>query len=261
MDLEIEGNAALVTASTSGLGLASAKTLAAEGANVTICGRDEDRLAEARETVNSAGTGDVLAVQADITDPDNIGNLVSETVAEFGGLDHLVTSAGGPPSGAFLDIPEEEWYAAYDLLVMSAVRTLTEAYPSLEESDAGTWVAITSTSVREPIEGLVLSNAVRRGVIGLVKTVAREFAPEIRANAVLPGSYETPRIEGLVEAGVERGEYEDYEEGLADWSSGIPLDRVGDPRELGEVVAFLSSARASYITGTALAVDGGRTQS
>ncbi|HET7324593.1 MAG TPA: SDR family NAD(P)-dependent oxidoreductase, partial [Halococcus sp.] len=229
MDFELDGNTVLVTASTSGLGLASAEALAEEGANVTICGRNEDRLENARETVENAGSGEVLAVQADITDPADIENLVSETVAAFDGLDHLVTSAGGPPSGAFLDIPESEWYAAYDLLVMSAVRVLTEAQPYLEASDAGSWVAITSTSVREPIEGLVLSNAVRRGVIGLVKTVAREFAPEIRANAILPGSYETPRIEGLVEAGVERGEYDDYEEGLADWSSGIPLDRVGDP--------------------------------
>jgi NAD(P)-dependent dehydrogenase (short-subunit alcohol dehydrogenase family) len=261
MEFELDGNAALVTASTSGLGLASAEALAAEGANVAVCGRDPDRLDEARETVEAAGTGDVLPVQADITETDDIERLVSETVGAFGGLDHLVTSAGGPPSGAFLDIPEEEWYSAYDLLVMSAVRTVAESHPHLEASDAGTWVAITSTSVREPIEGLVLSNAVRRGVIGLVETVAREFAPEIRANAVLPGSYETPRIEGLVEAGVERGEYDNYEEGLADWSAGIPLDRVGDPRELGDTVAFLSSARASYLTGTALAVDGGRTQS
>lgn len=261
MELALDGNTALVTASTSGLGLASAEALATEGANVTICGRDEDRLATARETVADASETDVLAVQADITDANDIERLVSETVAAFGGLDHLVTSAGGPPSGAFLDIPESEWYAAYDLLVMSAVRTISEAHPFLTESDAGTWVAITSTSVREPIEGLVLSNAVRRGVIGLIKTVAREFAPAVRANAILPGSYETPRIEGLVEAGVERGEYDSYEEGLADWSSGIPLERVGDPRELGEVVAFLSSARASYVTGTALPVDGGRTQS
>ena len=261
MDLELDGNVALVTASTSGLGLASAKTLASEGADVAICGRDETRLSDARESVAAAGAGDVLALSADITDPTDVETLLSETVETFGGLDHLVTSAGGPPSGSFLDLPEAEWQAAYDLLVMSAVRTLSEAHPHLEASDAGTWVAITSTSVREPIEGLVLSNAVRRGVIGLVKTVAREFAPEIRANAVLPGSYETPRIEGLVEAGVERGEYGSYEEGLADWSDGIPLERIGDPRELGDVVAFLSSARASYLTGTALPVDGGRTRS
>jgi len=257
MDLELDGNTALVTASTSGLGLASAKALAAEGANVAICGRDTDRLDGARETVAGVGTGDVLAVEADITNADDIERFVDETVAEFGGLDHLVTSAGGPPSGTFLDIPEDEWYAAYDLLVMSVVRALSAAHPHLEASDAGTWVAITSTSVSEPIEGLVLSNAVRRGVTGVVDTVAREFAPEIRANAVLPGSHETPRIEELVEAGVERGEYDSYEEGLADWSDGIPLERVGDPRELGDAVTFLSSARASFITGTALPIDGG----
>jgi 3-oxoacyl-[acyl-carrier protein] reductase len=257
MDFELDGNAALVTASTSGLGLASAEALAAEGVDVTICGRDGDRLDAARETVEVAGSGDVLAVQADITDGEDIERLVEETVETFGRLDHLVTSAGGPPSGEFLDIPEEEWYAAYDLLVMSVVRTLSAAHPHLEASDAGTWVAITSTSVSEPIEGLVLSNAVRRGVTGVVDTVAREFAPAIRANAVLPGSHETPRIEELVEAGVERGEYDSYEEGLADWSDDIPLERVGDPRELGDAVAFLSSARASFITGTALPVDGG----
>jgi NAD(P)-dependent dehydrogenase (short-subunit alcohol dehydrogenase family) len=256
MDLELDGNAALVTASTSGLGLASAEALAAAGANVAICGRSADKIDAARETV-AAGTGDVLAIEADITDGDDIDRLVTETVAEFGGLDHLVTSAGGPPSGPFLDTAEEEWYAAYDLLVMSVVRTLSAAYPHLEASDAGTWVAITSTSVAEPIEGLVLSNAVRRGVTGVVDTVAREFAPDIRANAVLPGSHETPRIEELVEAGVERGEYKNNEEGLADWSDGIPLERVGDPRELGDAVAFLSSARASFITGAALPVDGG----
>jgi NAD(P)-dependent dehydrogenase (short-subunit alcohol dehydrogenase family) len=257
MDLELDDNAALVTASTSGLGLASAEALAAAGANVAICGRSADTLDAARETVAAAGTGDVLAIEADITDGDDIDRLVDETVAEFGGLDHLVTSAGGPPSGPFLDTAEEEWYAAYDLLVMSVVRTLSAAHPHLDASDAGTWVAITSTSVAEPIAGLVLSNAVRRGVTGVVDTVAREFAPDIRANAVLPGSHETPRIEELVEAGVERGEYDSYEEGLADWSDGIPLERVGDPHELGDAVAFLSSARASFITGTALPVDGG----
>lgn len=261
MDLELTGKAALLTASTSGLGLASAEALAREGANVAICGRDEDRLEAAREAVESAGDGEVLAVPTDITDPGAIEGLVAETVETFGGLDHLVTSAGGPPSGSFLDLPAEEWQAAHDLLVMSAVHTVMEAHPHLEASNAGTWVAITSTSVREPIEGLVLSNAVRRAVIGLVKTVAREFAPEIRANAVLPGSHETPRIAGLVEAGVERGDYANYEEGLADWSDGIPLERIGDPRELGDVVAFLSSARASYITGTALSVDGGKLKS
>ena len=122
----------------------------------------------------------------------------------------------------------------------------------------GTVTCITSTSVSEPIEGLVLSNAVRRGVVGLAKTVAREWAPEVRANVVQPGAHETPRIEELVEASVERGEYDSYDEGLAAWSDDIPLGRVGDPGELGDVVAFLASDRASFVNGVSLPVDGGR---
>jgi NAD(P)-dependent dehydrogenase (short-subunit alcohol dehydrogenase family) len=261
MDLGIEGETAVVTASSSGLGKASAEALVAEGANAVICGRDEERLAAAAEDVDAAGPGDVHAVPTDITDADQVAALVEATVDEFGGLDHVVTSAGGPPSGPFLDMADDDWYAAYDLLVMSVVRTLNEAYPYLEASDAGTVTCITSTSVEEPISGLVLSNAVRRTVIGLVKTVAREFGPDVRVNAVLPGTHETPRIEELVEQGLERGEYDSYEEGLAARAEGIPLERIADPRELGDVVAFLASERASYVNGVDLPIDGGKMRS
>jgi len=261
MDLGLEGNAALVTASSSGLGLASAKALAREGADVAICARGEDALADAEAEVDEQGDGDVLAVPADITDPDEVAALVDETVETFGGLDHLVTSAGGPPSGRFVDTTEREWYQAYDLLVMSVVWATKAARPHLVESDAGTVVNVTSTSVREAIDGLVLSNAVRRAVIGLMKTQAREFAPEVRANAVLPGAHETPRIQELVEDALDRGQYDSYEDGLADWASDIPLDRVGDPMELGDAVAFLSSDRASFVNGAAVPVDGGRLRS
>ncbi|WP_435365091.1 SDR family oxidoreductase [Haloarchaeobius sp. DYHT-AS-18] len=261
MDLNLEGETALVTASSSGLGLASAKALAREGANVTICGRDRDRLDAAAEEIENYGFGEVLARQADITDPDDVADIVETTVEAFGSLDHLVTSAGGPPSGPFLDMTEKDFYAAYDLLVMSAVWTLKEAYPHLAESDSGSWVAITSTSVVEAIDGLVLSNAVRRAVVGLVDTVAREWAPDVRANVVMPGAHETSRIKELIEQSMERGEYDSYEEGLADWSADIPMNRIGDPMELGDVVAFLASEKASFVTGTSLPVDGGRTRS
>ncbi|GAA0223544.1 SDR family oxidoreductase [Haladaptatus pallidirubidus] len=261
MNLDLEDNTALVTASSSGLGLASAKALAREGANVVICARSENGLSEAEREIEAMDGGDVLSVPTDITDPDEIEALVEATVEEFGGLDHLVTSAGGPPSGPFLDTTERDWYAAYDLLVMSAVWLTKRAHPHLVASDAGTVVNITSTSVREAIDGLVLSNAVRRGVIGLMKTQAREFAPDVRVNAVLPGAHETPRIQELVEAALERGEYDSYEDGLADWASDIPMSRVGDPMELGDAVAFLSSDRASFINGVSLPVDGGRLRS
>ncbi|GAB6862894.1 SDR family oxidoreductase [Haloplanus litoreus] len=260
MDLEIDGNAALVTASSSGLGKASAKALAREGADVVINGRDERRLAAARDDVESVAADgvDVVTQPGDLTDPDDIERLVETAVDEFGRLDHLVTSAGGPPSGRFVDIGDEEWYEAYDLLVMSVVRLARAAQPHLEADDGGTIVTITSRSVKEAIDSLVLSNSVRMGVIGLEKTLSKEFAPEIRANAVLPGPHETARIQNLVEAAVERGEYDSYEEGLADWAAN-PLGRIGDPMELGNTVSFLCSPKSGYINGTAVTIDGGST--
>ena len=261
MDLGLDGNTALCTAASSGLGYASAEALAAEGANVAICGRTDDHIETAGERLRSTGNGDVLAVRADITDPHHVAAFVEQTVDRFGGVDHVVTSAGGPPSGPFVEMTDRDWYQAYDGLVMSAVWTLREAYPHLQESADGSVVAITSGTVREVTDGLVLSNAVRRTVVGLVKTLSREFAPEVRVNTVLPGPHETSRMEALIEAAVDRGEFDDYEDGYEDWANDIPLDRIGDPRELGDVVAFLSSERASYVNGATLAIDGGSLRS
>lgn len=257
MDLQVDGNAAVVTASSSGLGKASAKALAREGANVVINGRDEDRLTEAANEIESVATGEVVPKQGDLTDPDDIEELVDATVDEFGGLDHLVTSAGGPPSGSFLELSDDDWYEAYDLLVMSVVRTCRAAADPLRDGDGGTIVNITSRSVKEAIPSLVLSNSVRMGVIGLEKTLSKELAPEIRANAVLPGPHETERIRELVEDGVERGEYESYEEGLEERGSANPRGRIGDPMELGNAVAYLSSPLSDYINGTTVTIDGG----
>lgn len=261
MDLGIDGNAAAVTAGTAGLGLASATALAREGVDVAVCSRTTERVDTAREQLERVGSGDVLAIEADITDRDQVEGFIEETVATFGGLDHLVTSAGGPPSGPFLETTEKDWYEAYDLLVMSVVWATKHAHPHLVDSDAGTIVTITSASVQEVIDNLVLSNAVRRAVIGLMKTQSREFAPDVRVNAVLPGSHETSRIENLVEQAVERGEFDSYAAGLEAWAAGTPLERVGDPEELGEAVAYLSSDRASFVTGVAMPVDGGSLRS
>ncbi|MEF8786744.1 MAG: SDR family oxidoreductase [Haloarculaceae archaeon] len=261
MDLELADSAVLCTAATSGLGLASATAFAREGADVAVCGRTAAHIDDARETLRATGSGDVLAVEADITDPDHVAAFVEQTAAEFGSIDHVVTSAGGPPSGPFEELADRDWYQAYDMLVMSVVWTLRETAPHLRDSEAGTLVAITSRTVREVREGLLLSNAVRRAVDGLVKTVSRELAPDIRANAVLPGAHETARIEELIEAAVERGEVDDYDAGYRDWADEVPLDRIGDPEELGDVVAFLSSPRASFVNGASLAVDGGSMRS
>ncbi|MFC5134191.1 MULTISPECIES: SDR family oxidoreductase [Haloferacaceae] len=259
MDLDIDGNVALTTASSDGLGNAAATALAREGANVVINGRDEDRLEAAAEELREEAAGDarVHPVQGDLTDEDDVVGLVDETLEEFGRLDHLVTSAGGPPSGPFLETDEEDWYHAYDLLVMSVVRLCREAADPLQEGDGGTIVNVTSRSVKEAIDGLVLSNSVRMSVIGLEKTLSKELAPDVRANAVLPGPHETSRIEDLVTQAVERGEYDTYEEGLAAWGEGIPVERIGDPMELGNTVAFLSSPKAGYINGQSVVLDGG----
>jgi 3-oxoacyl-[acyl-carrier protein] reductase len=260
MDLEIDGNAALVTASSAGLGKASATALAREGVDVVINGRDEERLAEAQEAIRAAAAGgvDVVTQPGDLTNADDVERMVSTAVDEFGRLDHLVTSAGGPPSGEFVDFEDEDWYEAYDLLVMSVVRLAREARPHLVDGGGGTIVTITSRSVKEAIDDLVLSNAVRMGVIGLEKTLSKEFAPAVRVNAVLPGAHETSRIRDLVEASVERGDYDSYEEGLAARASN-PLERIGDPIELGNTVAFLSSPKSGFVNGTAVTVDGGAT--
>ncbi len=256
MDLELDGNSALVLASSDGLGYAAAEAFAREGANVVINGRDEDRLAAAKADLEAIGSGEIVAHAGDVTDPETTNALVNRAVEAFGGLDHLVTNAGGPPSGAFLEIDEEAWYDAYELLVMSAVRTIRTAAPHLQDG-GGTIVTITSRSVKEAIDSLVLSNAVRMSVIGLEKTLSKELGPDVRANAVLPGAHETARIRTLVEQAIDRGEYDSYAEGLAEWSTGVPLERIGDPIELGNTVAFLSSPASGYINGAAIPIDGG----
>jgi len=247
MQLAFEEETALVTASSSGLGKASATALAREGANVVLNGRDEEQLEAAKSEIEDVASGD----------PDDVETLVDATVEEFGRLDHLVTSAGGPPSGSFLETSDEDWYDAFDLLVMSVVRLVRAAESHLREDGGGTIVNITSRSVKEALDSLVLSNSVRMGVIGLEKTLSRELAPEVRVNAVLPGSHETSRIENLVEAAVDRGEYDSYEEGMEARAESIPVGRVGDPMELGDTVAYLCSDRAGYINGEAIVIDGG----
>ncbi|WP_331234100.1 SDR family oxidoreductase [Natronorarus salvus] len=257
MDLDIHGNTALVSASSSGLGRAAATELAREGANVVINGRDEGQLDEAVSHLESVGEGSVVGQQGDITNESDVSALVERTLDEFGGIDHLVTSAGGPPSGPFMETTDEDWNEAHRLLVMSVVRLVRESADPLREDGGGTIVNITSRSVKEAIDSLVLSNSVRMAVVGLEKTLSREFAPEVRVNAVLPGPHETDRIRSLVEQAVERDEYDSYEEGLAARGSSIPVGHIGDPQGLGKTVAFLSSPAADFITGTTVTIDGG----
>lgn len=261
MDLGIEDNAAIVTASSSGLGKAAATALAREGASVVVNGRDEDRLQTAVDEIQETATGEVIGHVADLTIASDVESLVERAVDEFGGLDHLVTNSGGPPSKAFMETTDEEWQQAYELLVLSVVRLIREAAPHLRGNGGGTIVNSTSHSVKEAIDGLVLSNSVRMSVIGLEKTLSREFAPEVRVNAVMPGAHETDRMVYLIENAVEQGEFDSYEEGHEAWTNEIPYGDLGPPEEFGNVVAFLSSERAAFINGEAVMIDGGDARS
>lgn len=257
MDLGIEGNAAITIASSSGLGKACAKKLAEENVNVIVNGRDTDRLEATVEELDAVGSGRVVGQQGDITNTADIEAIVDTAVEEFGVIDHVITSAGGPPYGTFMTQSDEDWYHAFDMLVMGVVRLLRYAEPHLRSDGGGTIVNITSITVKEAVDELVLSNSVRMSVIGLEKTLSREFAPDVRSNAILTGYFETQRLQDGLEHDVETGEYDSYEDALDSLAANVPLDRVGDPEELADLAVFLSSERASYINGTAIPAGGG----
>jgi len=263
MDLGISGNTAVVTAGGNGLGKATAEVFVAEGVNVVINDISQEALDAAVPELEAAAADGaaVRAVQGDLTDNDDIVALIETTVDTFGGLDHLVLSAGGPRSGPFMEMEDADWQFAFDLLVMSVVRICRAAQPHLAAGDGGTIVASTSRSVKEAIPNLVLSNAVRSGVAGLAKTLAGEFAPEIRTNVVMPGPTETQRAIDLIEAAIDRGEYDSYEDAIAQKSAAIPQGRLGRPAEFGRFAVMLSSPVASYVNGTAIAIDGGAMKS
>lgn len=261
MDLGIEGNAALITASSSGLGKAAAKALVKEGVNVVINGRDQEKLNKTLQELNDLSNGKVVGQIGDITQKEDIVKLIQKTYNTFGSLDHLVTSAGGPPSKPFVETTDQDWYNTYDLLVMSVVRLVRESLHYLKEGEGGTIINLTSISVKEAINNLVLSNSVRMAVIGLMKTLSKELGPKIRANAILQGLHETDRLKELLEKKVKEGEFKTYKEALKINSEDIPLKRIGNPDELGEVVAFLCSKKASYLNGISLVIDGGKSSS
>jgi 3-oxoacyl-[acyl-carrier protein] reductase len=241
LNLGLTGRSALITGASSGLGLASAEALAAEGANVTIVARRRDLLEREAERIGG------LAVRGDVTVPRDLERAVEQALAAFGGIDILVWNSGGPPPGTALDVTPESLEQAVELLLQPAVRLVHLCLPHLERSAAGRIVAITSIAAMEPVRHLALSNALRPAVTGWLKTLAGELGPSgITVNCVAPGRIATARLEHLYPGGP-------TEDDLGD----IPLGRWGDPRELGDVVCFLASDRARYVTGQTIAVDGG----
>ncbi|TMM10869.1 MAG: SDR family oxidoreductase [Actinobacteria bacterium] len=244
MDLGLSGRTALVMGASSGLGLASAEALAAEGANVTIVGRRREVTEREAERIGALG------VRGDVTVPRDLERAVEQTLAAFGGLDVLVWNSGGPPPGTALDVTPESIEQAVELLLQPLVRLVHLCLPHLAASGAGRILAVTSIAAKEPVPHIALSNAVRPGVTGWLKTLARELGPQsITVNCVAPGRFGTARLEQLYPGGPSDAD-------LAD----IPLRRWGEPREFGDVVCFLASDRARYVTGQTIVVDGGLQQ-
>jgi 3-oxoacyl-[acyl-carrier protein] reductase len=246
MDLGLSGRTAIVCGASSGLGLASAEALAAEGANVAMFARRRDEL---DLHANRLGA---LAVRGDVTNHADLERLVDLTVKAFGGVDVVVWNAGGPPAGRASELDDVAFEAAFELLLLPAVRLVRLCLPHLERSAAGRIVCVTSAAVKEPSPYLALSNTFRPGVTGWAKSLSRELGPRgITVNCVAPGRIDTPRMTELY------GESGPPEDELRQ----IPLGRMGTPAEFGDVVCFLASDRASYVTGVTLAVDGGITRS
>lgn len=262
MDLGLSGKVAIVAASSKGLGKAVALQMLREGALVTINGRHADALAETARELRAETGGDVIEVVGDMTNPDDIQRLVDETVAQRGGLDVLVCNAGGPPPGRFADFPTDEpWQKAIDLNLMSTLRLIRAALPHLEAKGGGSVTTIVSTSVRQPIPHLILSNTARSAVVGLMKSLALEYASKnIRFNNVLPGSTMTDRITSMAEKRA-KDAGKTVEEILQEDAKAIPMGRLGQPHEFANVVTFIASPAASYVTGVSIQVDGGTIRS
>lgn len=256
MDLGIAGRAAVVAASSKGLGRAIAHALAAEGCRVVVNGRDADACARTADEIARDTGAEVIAHAGDVGTPDGCAGVIDACARAFGGVSILMTNSGGPRPGSFEDLDDGAWRDAIDVTLMNVVRLVRAAEPHMRRGGWGRVVNVTSVSVREPIAGLLLSNALRAAVHGMAKTLSRELAPDILINNVCPGLHRTDRLEHLAEVRA-RDWACSKDEAFERLSAAIPLGRLGHPEELGAAAAFLCSARASFITGQSIVVDGG----
>ena len=257
MDLGLRGKVALVAAASRGLGRAVAEELAAEGASVVMCARGETALTEAANAIRASAGVEVEAVTADVSRPDQVEKVVRAALDRFARIDILVTNAGGPPSGKFESLGPDTWNDAIHLTLLSTVNLCRAVLPGMRERRWGRIINVTSITVKQPVEGLMLSNSLRAGVTGFARTLANEVARDgITVNNILPGFTRTQRVEELARATAAR-EKISVEEAMGKSESEIPMRRLGEPREFAALAAFLASERASYITGTSIQVDGG----
>lgn len=256
MDLGLKGKVVLVAAASKGLGKAAARQFALEGASLVICARSDELDQAAREIRDESGA-EVLAVRADVTQQADIDSLVQQTLQRFGQIDVLIINAGGPPPGNFLSLTAQDWEAACNLTLMSAVRLCYAVVPHMLEAGGGSIVTSQSYSVKQPIDNLILSNSLRMAVIGLMKSLANELGPKgIRVNSINPAWTWTERVDQLMRDRAERsGTSAEIEAGKV--TGNVPLGRMGTVEEFGKAIAWLASPAASFIHGHALMFDGG----
>jgi 3-oxoacyl-[acyl-carrier protein] reductase len=257
MDLGLKNARVFVAASSSGLGAATARRFSLEGADVVINGRDAARLSDTAERIRQETGGKVIALVGDVTDAASIAAMIERAAADLGGLDILVTNAGGPPPGNFDSTAPDTWESAFKLTFMSTVHLIRASLPYLRKSQRAAILTVTSVSVKEPIDNLILSNSLRMGVIGLTKSLARELGPQgIRVNSILPGWTRTERVTQLMEnRALTQGIT--VAQAMANQGAGTPLGRMGEPEEFANVAVFLCSPAASYVHGAMVPVDGG----
>jgi 3-oxoacyl-[acyl-carrier protein] reductase len=257
MDLGLRDKVALVAASSQGLGLAVAEELAAEGAKLILCARGENELRKASDTIAALAGVETLAVAGDLSSGDEIEQIVNSGIDRFGRIDILVTNSGGPPSGTFDTLAAEDWENAIRGLLTSVTQMTRLVLPGMKERGWGRILCITSIAAKQPVEGLMLSNSIRAAVAGFAKTLSNEVAEfGVTVNTILPGYTATERVQDLAEALAQR-EGVEASTIRARWESEIPMRRLGRPEEFAALAAFLVSERASYITGSSIAVDGG----
>jgi len=257
VDLGLKGKVALVAGASKGLGREVARSLAREGAKVGICARNAELLEKTALAISQETGAQLWWKATDLSNPQDVKAFVEEAVERFQSVHILVNNAGGPPSARFLDLKEDSWENAFQLNLMSAIRLTRLVLPYMRKQGWGRIINLTSAAVKQPIEGLILSNSIRAGVHGWAKSLSNEFAAEgILVNCVCTGFMLTGRVEELAKS-LAASKGTTASEIMRGWEAQIPMGRLGKPEELADLVAFLASERASYITGASIAIDGG----